>query len=71
MKHLSVVGKGYHTEEKVVGSYKIGNRIKFWGKRGAFWVVSGACLWRTVHMAGLADQAAATIYRLKPMPPRG
>ena len=37
MKHLSVVGKGYHTDEKVVGFYNIGDRVKFWGKRGAFW----------------------------------
>jgi heat induced stress protein YflT len=37
MKNLSVVGKGYHTEEKVVGFYNIGDRIKFWGERGAFW----------------------------------
>jgi hypothetical protein len=37
MKHLSVVGKGYHTEEKVVGFYNIGDRIRFWGSRGAFW----------------------------------
>src|ERR1700689_2446791 len=37
MKNLSVVGKGYHTEEKVVGFYNMGDRIKFWGKRGAFW----------------------------------
>ena len=37
MKHLSVVGKGYETEEKVVGFYNIGDRIKFWGTRGAFW----------------------------------
>lgn len=37
MKHLSVVGKGYQTEEKVVGFYNIGDRIKFWGTRGAFW----------------------------------
>ncbi|MGC2200551.1 MAG: general stress protein [Stellaceae bacterium] len=37
MKNLSVVGKGYHTEEKVVGFYNIGDRIKFWGTRGAFW----------------------------------
>lgn len=37
MKHLSIVGKGYHTEEKVVGFYNAGDRIKFWGKRGAFW----------------------------------
>jgi hypothetical protein len=37
MKRLSVVGKGYHTDEKVVGFYNAGDRIKFWGKRGAFW----------------------------------
>jgi len=37
MKHLSVVGQGYHTDEKVVGFYNTGDRIKLWGKRGAFW----------------------------------
>lgn len=37
MKNLSVVGKGYHSDEKVVGFYNAGDRIKFWGKRGAFW----------------------------------
>jgi hypothetical protein len=37
MKNLSVVGKGYHTDEKVIGFYNIGDRVKFWGKRGAFW----------------------------------
>jgi hypothetical protein len=37
MKKISVVGKGYHTEEKVVGFYNEGERIRFWGKRGAFW----------------------------------
>ena len=37
MKNLSVVGKGYHTDEKVVGFYNVGDRIKFWGTRGAFW----------------------------------
>ncbi len=37
MKNLSVVGKGYHSEEKVVGFYNIGDRIQFWGSRGAFW----------------------------------
>ena len=34
---LSIVGKGYHTDEKVVGFYNMGDRVKFWGKRGAFW----------------------------------
>src|ERR1700678_4831874 len=37
MKNLSVVGKGYHSEEKVVGFYNMGDRVKFWGSRGAFW----------------------------------
>lgn len=37
MKDLSIVGKGYHSEEKVTGFYNDGDRIKFWGTRGAFW----------------------------------
>ena len=37
MKNLSVVGKGYHTDEKVAGFYNTGDRVKFWGVRGAFW----------------------------------
>ncbi len=37
MKNLSIVGKGYQTDEKVVGFYNSGDRIKFWGTRGAFW----------------------------------
>ena len=37
MKNLSLVGKGYHTEEKVLGFYNVGDRIKVWGSRGAFW----------------------------------
>ncbi len=37
MKNLSIIGKGYHTDEKVVGFYNAGDRIKFWGSRGAFW----------------------------------
>ncbi len=37
MKNLSVVGKGFHTDEKVIGFYSTGDRVKFWGTRGAFW----------------------------------
>jgi hypothetical protein len=37
MKDLSVVGKGYHTDEKVVGFYNTADRVMFWGKRGVFW----------------------------------
>jgi hypothetical protein len=34
---LSIVGKGYHTDEQVVGYYNTGDRMKYWGKVGAFW----------------------------------
>jgi hypothetical protein len=37
MKKLSIVGKDYHSEEHVIGFYNAGDRMKFWGKRGAFW----------------------------------
>lgn len=37
MKKLSIVGKEYHTEEHVVGYYNTGDRMKAWGKLGAFW----------------------------------
>ena len=37
MKKLSIVGKDYHTEEQVVGFYHTGDRMKHWGKLGAFW----------------------------------
>lgn len=37
MTHFSIVGQGYHSEDKVVGFYNLGDRVKFWGKNGAFW----------------------------------
>jgi uncharacterized membrane protein len=37
MKKLSIIGKGYHTEEHVVGYYNTGDRMLYWGKMGAFW----------------------------------
>jgi uncharacterized membrane protein len=37
MRTLSVVGKDYHTDEHVVGYYNTGDRMKYWGKMGAFW----------------------------------
>jgi len=37
MKKLSIVGKDYHTDEQVVGYYNAGDRMKYWGKMGAFW----------------------------------
>src|SRR5499427_10072468 len=37
IKKLSIIGKDYHTEDSVVGFYSTGDRIKYWGKLGAFW----------------------------------
>ncbi|MGA7048177.1 MAG: DUF1269 domain-containing protein [Candidatus Sulfotelmatobacter sp.] len=37
MHKLSIVGKGYHTDEQVVGYYNTVDRMKYWGKVGAFW----------------------------------
>ena len=37
MKKLSIVGRDYHTDEHVVGYYNVGDRMKYWGKIGAFW----------------------------------
>jgi uncharacterized membrane protein len=37
MHSLSIAGKDTHTEEHVVGYYNTGDRMKYWGKTGAFW----------------------------------
>ena len=37
MKKLSIVGRDDHTDEHVVGYYNAGDRMKRWGKVGAFW----------------------------------
>jgi uncharacterized membrane protein len=37
MQMLSIVAKDYHTDEHVVGYYNAGDRMKRWGKTGAFW----------------------------------
>ena len=37
MATLSIVGKDPHTDEHVVGYYNTGDRMKYWGKTGAFW----------------------------------
>ena len=37
MKSLSIVAKNQHTDEQVVGYYNAGDRMKYWGKIGAFW----------------------------------
>ena len=37
MKQLSILGKGYHSEERPYGFYTTGDRMKTWGGLGAFW----------------------------------
>src|SRR5579862_4683226 len=37
IKKLAVVGRDYQTESDVVGFYNTGDRMKYWGKWGAFW----------------------------------
>jgi Protein of unknown function (DUF3341) len=37
IKKLSVVGKDFHTDQQVIGYYNAGDRMKYWGKMGAFW----------------------------------
>jgi hypothetical protein len=37
MKQLSLIGRGYHTEEHPIGFYTKGDRIRSWGKFGIFW----------------------------------
>ncbi len=37
MRQLSIVGKDYHTDEHVVGYYNTGDRVRAWGRAGAFW----------------------------------
>ena len=48
MKKLSIVGKDYHEEDKVIGFYNTGDRMKNWGSAGAFW----GGIWGFVFGAG-------------------
>jgi hypothetical protein len=37
VKKLSLVGKGFHSEEHPVGFYTLGDKVRAWGGVGAFW----------------------------------
>ena len=37
MTKLSIIGRDFHTDQHVVGYYNAGDRMKVWGKTGAFW----------------------------------
>jgi uncharacterized membrane protein len=49
VKKLSIVGKDFTTEEHASGFYNAGDRMKFWGTRGAFW----GSLWGMLFGTGL------------------
>jgi hypothetical protein len=49
IKKISIIGRGYHSEENVVGYYTTGDRMKHWGGLGAFW----GGLWGLLFGAGL------------------
>ena len=34
MKQMSIIGRGYHTDENVIGFYNAGERIRFWVSSG-------------------------------------
>jgi len=48
MRRLSIVGKGYQTEEKPTGFYTTGDRVKTWGGVGLLW----GSLWGLLAGAG-------------------
>ncbi len=52
MRHLSLVGQRYRTDEKLVGFHNTGDRIKFWGTRGAFWGLFVDGLFMTIPVVG-------------------
>jgi len=37
MTKCSIIGRDYHTEERVVGYFNTGDRMVLWGRNGAFW----------------------------------
>ena len=37
MHTMSIIGKDSHTDEQAAGYYNNGDRMKYWGKAGAFW----------------------------------
>ena len=69
LEQLTIVGKGYHTDEKATGFYNTGDRVILWGRNGAFWgglwglFVSG--LFMTIPAVGpLVQQGALPQLRL-------
>ena len=62
IRKLSIVVKDYHIEERVVGFYSAGDRIRHWGKSGLLW----GCTFGLLYGAALY-----VIPEIGPGPPGG
>jgi len=51
MRNLSIAGKDYHADEQVAGYYTMGDRMKYWGKKGAFRGAVGGVLFGAAFFA--------------------
>ena len=74
IKKLAVVGRDYQTESDVVGFYNTGDRMKYWGKWGAFWGGLWGMLFRAAFLIipGIGPVVAAgSIRRLDRWGPGG
>jgi hypothetical protein len=49
MRHLSIVAKGFNSEQHALGFYTSGDRMKYWGGRGVLW----GALWGTLFGSAL------------------
>lgn len=68
VRKLSLIGKGFHSEELPMGFYTAGDRIRAWGGRGAFWgsvwgllVGPGIFMLPGVGLVALAGPLVATL----------
>ena len=58
MKTISIIGKDHHTEQHVVGYFNTGDRVKYFGKLGAFWGGMAGKLTTTAQLDKTLDKAA-------------
>ena len=68
VRKLSLIGKGYHSEENPIGFYTAGDRIKAWGSSGAFWggiwgllMAPAVFLLPGIGLVGMAGPFVATL----------
>jgi hypothetical protein len=52
MKKLSIVGKGYHSEEHPIGYYTVGDKMRVWGGLGATWGAIWGGFWGLLFGTG-------------------